>query len=201
MRSRRGAFRRSSRGPKRKTDWGRAFGGIEASQVNAGTIGVFATWLKYPADVIQAQPPGTDNVEPEDYTLVKSRLTSSHLIFATLSENQGVICNVADGIIVWEQANSDDPDPDTVPLPIQEGNADWIIHRWRNAQGVNASGFTLGVQFISPQPGYELEEWSRAQRKLSSMQGLLYVAQCENVGTTNVFWQADFFYRCLFKLP
>lgn len=196
-------FRRSRSfrsGKRRKLDWGRAFGTEFGTSVPVDQTAILAAWLKCPAEVLT---PGTDNKEPEDMTLVRGRLRYSYHIVsdAGVTIGNAMRGRIAWGALVWEGIDCDDPDPLTVPAPDTEGNADWIHHQFYMFEVKNQVGSTLFPSFFPSSEGYELQEWSKSQRKLSSMQGILLVTLIENQGSVPLAWDQQWFYRALFKLP
>jgi len=196
-------FRRRSRsrrgGSRRRMQWGR--GDLVSSVPGTVTVGdtLPATfWYKVPAGVPKAITGGVD-LEPEDWTLVRSILSFQASFVPTTAG--AVFAEVGAGLIVWEGTSEEDPNPLEVPLPIGDGDADWLWHFAAvAAQPATGSGAPV---FLVDNHENSFDVQSRAMRKLSARQGLLFV--CE---LSNFFGEQDlgqflfgFFGRSLFKLP
>jgi hypothetical protein len=196
---RRSGFRRTS-GKRRKLAWGHASThGVVPGDVTPGTILLGSHWAQPPAGVTV---PGTDNVQPDDYTLVKTlNAISMSVIPAAASTGQAIFTLTA-GLIVWEGITGADLDLDplTLPFPTVEGDADWI---W-TVYFPFAGPVQNVAAYETDQPGFMEALHTRSQRKLSSRQGILLVAGIDNSPQSDVTlvdftveWQS----RALFKLP
>jgi len=182
---------------RRRTDWGRAYGDFGGT-LSASSTTFAADWLVIPADTVDS---GSGILQAPDQTLVRSSLKASPYVAAPSNAvNDVVDFEIAWGTIAFE-AKDDTPPGSEVMLPIEDGYADWISHNWVRGRSINSTGATITLQFLPFAAGYELVEWSRAQRKLSANTGVLIVVELNNNGTIAFNYDFDFFWRGLFKLP
>jgi len=194
MRRQHRSFR--AHGKKRRLEWGR--GSIAANapgNITSGTTLLSAFWYKVPAGVVNNSTPGLD-LEPEDWTLVRTMPS----IQACVSAGAGISVPIlAAGLIVWEGIDDTVPSVLLVPEPVLDGDADWIWH-WSRVGCQQVSSTT---QFLADNADNSLDKQSRAQRKLSSRQGILLVVECSNINGVNNLsdFAFNFYGRSLYKLP
>lgn len=195
---RRSGFRRS--GKRRKLAWGHASTrGVVPGDILPGSILLGTHWAQPPAGTLL---PGTDNEIPNDLTLVKTLNSFAASVIPAAASTGQAIFTLCAGLIVWEGISGDDADIDPLqtPFPTTEGEADWLWTQYHPFAGpVENTAF-----WTTEAPGFVEVAWSRAQRKLSSRQGILFVMGVDNAPQSDVTlvsltteWQS----RALFKLP
>jgi len=184
---------RAARGTRRRFSWGGSRWATAGFVTGPGPASHYVTcqWVKVPAGVPNSQ---TGDLEPMDWTLVRSRFDYSYNIAATSS---GFFMYSTAGLLVWEGIDDNPPNPLDVPWPSEDSSADWIWY-YNNSVLAPASTQVTGNNAYGPESLVE----SKAQRKLSSRQGLLLVVdifQVAGTGTPNIGWVYNS--RHLFKLP
>jgi hypothetical protein len=95
------------------------------------------------------------------------------------------------GLIAWSSKDDNIPSPGDTPLPLSDGELDWI-NRWvlPLPLGFNAAGDDIFFQNLDD------VHLSKAKRRLGSDNGILIVAETKLV--TN-FWSISADVRCLIK--
>lgn len=181
MRSRRRVHRHSS---SRRKDW-QSNSNFEAvpGNITPGTLLLSSYWIAFPADTFGEVAGVNDQIEvEEDNTIVRLMTTVAVGFRNTDAGSQGAVFAGA-GIIRWEQNTQDVANPLEIPNPIIDSDADWLW-QWnqaRNLAAVPAATNTVLTNYVSS------ENWevSKAKRKLTSKQGLLFVACVDNSFSTN----------------
>jgi hypothetical protein len=164
--------------------------------ITPGTSLLDTYWYKIPAGVPKDIAGGVD-LEPEDMTLVR---TLPNIQVHMQQDTAGpVMAHVAAGLIVWEGISQDDPSVLTVPFPVEDGDADWIWH----FASVGGNAVSAATSFLADNGQNSFDRQSKAQRKLSARQGILFVVEVSNVlgehNLSSFVW--SFYGRSLFKLP
>lgn len=203
-RIRRSRSRSGRRGAqRRKLDWQRTYvldilDGVPDSET------VDAFWIREPADtgIDEFNQGFSTSVVQEDLTLVRTRPTLKGSYLARDESGTPQLGAVTAGIIVWE-GNDGNTQPDfaLVPSPFYDGGADWI---WHWSMGGVTPGLTANNFLINESSTFGPESLNdvRAQRKLSSRQGLAFIISIVNFHPTVYSRFAYMFYaRTLFKLP
>lgn len=196
--------RRSGRGGsrRRKLDWQRAFASdiIDAAP-DAETISAF--WVRPPADrPVDEFNNGFDtSIVEEDLTLIRTRpYFKGAYVVQDVTDNPQLSI-IGAGIVVHTNNDANqDPDPDDVPSPINDGNADWVWHWDVSGQtpGLTSQNFLINVDSsFAPDSVSDV----RAQRKLSANQGLAFVVSVANFSGTFTRFAYLWYVRALFKLP
>jgi len=197
---RRHSRRSRSRSSRRRSEWGAAqYAATNLSDVPAGTVFFDADWIKVPSGAVNNSTTGLDK-EDEDWTL--TRLLPSFGMNVVIGSAGFQNFGFAVGIMVWEQTNDASPPvvgPSAVPFPTANGDADWI---WTDYGWVAGSFTGATSQFAQPNSSDILNQ-SRAMRKLSANQGLIYVIGVDNsLGDSGLFnFSYQIFARAHFKLP
>jgi len=199
------SFRRSTFGrrgtQRRRLDWDRVQIGFGNTFVAAQSQSVFAEWIRWPADVCvpECHDEEFDGIQPEDWTLVRTRFTSRlHMVHTGASDFDFLSAGV--GIIDWTWNSFLVPGVPETPLPIDGAYLDWIINVYHpfSTVATGLGGVVSETGAISPDGVGE----SRAQRKLSAGKGLLLVVQVVNDHlTSGANYNFDSLWRGLFKLP
>jgi len=198
MRFRRRSSGRRTGGKRRKLAWGHASAhGLISGNVAPGSTLLGVHWAEPP---VGTNYPSTDNVVPDDRTLVKTINAAAGAVTSSIAGRYEVC--ISFGMIIWESVSSSDADIDPllVPIPTFDGKADWIWTLYFPFTGqLDAS-----QQLLSEPLGYMEAYHTRSQRKLSEKQGILFVAAVDNEDTSagdvtdfSIEWQS----RALFKLP
>lgn len=197
------SFRRSHRSSsrRRKLAWARGFVADSGlGNVPAGTIVPASFWYKVPAGVLNTgvQPDGA--IEPEDWTLVRTRISVQVEATPHGTDSSGLI--VGAGLLVWEANTDNIPVVGSYPVPVENGDADWLWH-WVACSGQGNSPIAPQIADTLGAPDSVIQ--SKAMRKLSSRQGLLFVVEVSAslmaTGQSAQFDGYTFYGRSLFKLP
>jgi len=187
------------RGTRRKNDWQRFYAadcGVSAAG-GQQTTGI-AWWVRPPADTVAASAAGQD-VVPEDLTLVKTIAYFQGYHRKNLAANECYIDYHAWGFIVWEGIDDTNPSYVDVPSPFIDGDADWILHQVQPLVGDAITSAEFVIRYPSVLTDSLL--MSRAMRKLSSKQGILFVTDYTNNSTSAAEYGYAAYARMLFKLP
>jgi len=176
--------RRSRSGSRRRKDWqSNSLWDEVPGTITPGTSLLASYWIAFPADTFGDQAGVNDQIEQEeDNTIV--RLLTTVLMSATLSGTGGQGSTFfGAGIIRWESQLQAVPNPLTLPHPVLDSDADWL---WTWQQGFNqlsipANTVVTRSNLVSP----DSLQGARAKRKLTSRQGLLFIAEIDNTFGAN----------------
>jgi len=193
LRRRRGSRSVRSSSNRRRNNWLRASTQFGTTTVLAGTGSVFSDWVREPAEVVAS---GTDNIVEEDLTLVRCR-NDIHL-GVQFAAGDHALCYATAGLIVWEKNDANLLSVAETPRPWFDGDADWL---WHWTQGFNNTAAGAMDLFVGNDIGHEKLQWTKAMRKLSSRQGLLFVCEFSNGSLVTVKWNMFYYFRGLFKWP
>lgn len=177
---------RSRGGSRRRKDWqSNSNYELVPGTITPGTLLLASYWIAFPADTFGEDDGINNQIEQEEDNTIVRLLTSVSVSFEPVVQmSNGVVFGGA-GIIRWESNTQDRPNPLTIPNPIIDSDADWL---WQWNQGsdmtsVPANTPRVLTNFVSSQNFSE----SRAKRKLTSKQGLLFVAAVDNsFGTQSI---------------
>jgi len=192
MRRFRRGFHKSQR---RKVAWGSSqWADSAVGNIGGGTVLFETAWLRVPADAVDTT---TGFATPTDWTLIRS--IPSAAIFGSAAGTTDFNFFMGAGVIVWEGMSDNPPTILDVPNPVFNGSADWV---WRWVAPF-AGNYAAGSGFFGQSQGSDIYNQSRAQRKLSSRQGLLLVIGIDNTlglaQVNDLDWTFD--YHAAFKLP
>lgn len=199
---RRSFHRRRRSGSPRRKDWQSNSNWENVpGTITPGTLLLSSYWIAFPADTFGEVAGANNQIEQEEDNTIVRLLTAVTITFHTATASSGGAVFAGAGIIRWAQNTQDTPNPLEIPNPIIDADADWLWS-WSQARslvGIPADTFTTLTNFVSP----DSLQGVRSKRKLSSKQGLLFIACVDNsFGLQNV---DDFSYtnwtRFLVLLP
>jgi len=171
--------RRSSSGSKRRKDWqSNSNHEAVAGNIPPGTLSLASYWIAFPADTFGEVAGANDQIEQEEDNTIVRLMTSVMVSFTNNAVGGNGAVFAGAGIIRWEQNTQDVPNPLEIPNPIIDADADWLW-QWSQGkmlQGLPANTTTVLTNFVSP----DSLQGSRAKRKLTSKQGLLFIASVDN---------------------
>jgi len=200
---RRGGRRRGSiRGARRRLQWQRFYVADNGlGPVVAGTIAGAAWWVRPPAGRC-AVACGSDVKVEEDWTHVRTIWDVKTIVQSSFAASgQGNMFRVAAGILEWNGIDDTNPAFIDVPDPGEEADADWLIWSsgWTANLGLGASIYNIQANLNAT----DLTSTTRAQRKLSADNGLLFVISVrnENQNAASITWGYGAIARSLYKLP
>lgn len=189
MRTRR--MRRSRQGSRRRKDWqSNSNNAAVPGTITPGTLLLASYWIAFPADTFGLVAGANNQIEQEEDNTVVRLLSTAMVQFRNPAAGNGAVFGGA-GIIRWASNTQAIPNPLEIPNPVIDADADWLwtFSQGRQLDGVPAGTFTTLTNFVSP------DSWSstRSKRKLSSKQGLLFIACVDNsFGTTSLDSMAYF---------
>jgi len=203
MRRRLGRRSRGSTGNRRRLQWQKFYASDCGILTPPDTIVGIPLWIRPPSGRPAVGPTvGVDYKVEDDWTHVRTIISGSVGITHAVVEGQCIVYAVAAGIIEWDGLDDTLPAFADVPDPNTEGDFDWLwwSQIWRSRIAV-ANG-TLDLQFELENP-QEARFMTRAQRKLSAGNGLLFVLSAWNLGFTATSGAMGYGVgtRNLYKLP
>lgn len=193
---------RSRGGSRRRKDWqSNSNFDVVPGNITPGTLLLASYWIAFPADTFGDVTGVNDQIEQEEDNTIVRLMTSTQVSFENTVQGTMGVAFAGAGIIRWESNTQDVPNPLTIPNPVIDSDADWLW-QWvqgRQLLGVPVNTVTTLTNFVSP----DSLQGSRSKRKLTSKQGLLFVACVDNtLGTTDLqFMSYSNWTRFLVLLP
>jgi len=190
------------RGPRRRLEWQRFYVADNGlGPLAAGSIAGVAWWVRPPAGRC-AEQCGTDAKVEEDWTLVRTIWDVKMIAQSSFgASGQGNMFRFAAGMLIWKGIDDTQPSFADVPDPGEEADADWVVWSagWTPNLGLGASTYNIQSNLTA----LDSTANSRAQRKLSADDGLLFVASMrnENQNAAAITWGYGAIARNLYKLP
>lgn len=146
--------------------------------ITPGTLLLASYWIAFPADTFGQVAGANNQIEVEEDNTIVRLMTSLYVTFTNVTQVGASSVQVGAGIIRWAQNTQDIPNPLEIPNPVIDSDADWL-YQWQQGRamsGVPAGTVTSLTNFVSP----DSLQGAKSKRKLSSKQGLLFIACVDN---------------------